>query len=203
MMRAMTITPQGVRIAFVTGLACLLAACASTRVQSTGQALAQPLCTAGGPSVSLSVLWGPQWRPDQKEPPLREAAALRGIEAFFRSQACVGPLAIHRVAVPGQPEALTDAQVLDMARAQGDAPDQVVLLTVRELGPKLIIGIPWLIEGGTEVIVESRVADARTGAALARLRTHWQKGGPFYIKGVKTLDQDMQTVLGLVFAAAP
>ncbi len=90
-----------------------------------------------------------------------------------------------------------------MARAQGDAPDQVVLLVVRELGPKLIIGIPWLIEGGTEVIVESRVADGHTGAALASLRTHWQQGGPFYIKGVKTLDQDMQTVLGLVFAAAP
>jgi hypothetical protein len=203
MMRAMNINTPGVRLTLACMLTCLLAACASTRVQSTGTPLAHALCPLGGPTVSLSVLWGPQWRPDQKEPPLREAAALRGIEAFFRSQACVGPLAIHRVAMPSPPEALTDAQVLDMARAQGDASDQVVLLTVRELGPKLIIGIPWLIEGGTEVIVESRVADGHTGAALASLRTHWQHGGPFYIKGVKTLDQDMQTVLGLVFAAAP
>jgi hypothetical protein len=31
----------------------------------------------------------PHWRPDQKEPPLREAAAQRGIEDFFAGLACM------------------------------------------------------------------------------------------------------------------
>lgn len=87
-----------------------------------------------------------------------------------------------------------------MAREAGDAPDTVILLVVRELGPKLLIGIPTLIEGGTEVVLEIRVTTQDSTTPVANFQTHWQKGGPFYIKGVKTLDADMQTVLGMVFS---
>jgi hypothetical protein len=185
--------------------ASLLAGCASTEVQTTGAPLAHPLCRPGSPTLSLSVLWAPDWRADQKEPPLREAAALRGIEAYFKAQPCVGTLAIHRIALPPQREQLTDAQVLALAptEAGGQGPDQLIFLVVRELGPKLTIGIPMVIAGGTEVVLEARATDAHTATSLAHTRTHWQKGGPFYIKGVKTLDQDMQTVLGLLFSAPP
>ncbi|MBI5634474.1 MAG: hypothetical protein HZA15_13470, partial [Nitrospirae bacterium] len=51
----------------------LLGGCASTQVEFTGAALKAPLCQTGAPPVATAFYWGPQWRPDQKEPDLREA----------------------------------------------------------------------------------------------------------------------------------
>lgn len=180
----------------------LFASCATTKIQSNGSPLQKPLCDAGNQSASVSVLWSTNWRPDQKEPQLREAAALRGIEKYFKAQSCIQTLAIHHIALPQQHEHLSDATILAMARETGDQPDKVIFLVVHELGPKLIIGLPTLIEGGTEVVLEARVTDPKSATSLANIRTQWQKGGPFYIKGVKTLDADMQTVLGTIFSGS-
>jgi hypothetical protein len=180
-----------------------LTGCASTQVQTKGQPMTRPLCEADAAKGSVSVLWGPVWRADQKEPPLREAAALKGIQAYFEAQACISPLHIRRVEIPVDYAQLNGPKLIDLAGAQGVDADRVVLLVVRELGPKLIIGIPTLIEGGTEVVLEAQVAERNSAKSLAQVQTHWQKGGPFYIKGVKSLDQDMRTVLGLLFDAPP
>lgn len=184
-----------------------LSGCASTTIDATGQALQAPLCgsiAASAPvsaTTSVAVLWGPLWRPDQKEPQLREAAALKGIQQFFAAQRCLTEVAIQRIAIPAQGERLSDAALLEAAKALAPQADKVVLITVRELGPKLRIGLPTLVEGGTEVVVAVRVVDARRHMSEAQLQTHWQKGGPFYVKGVKSLDQDMQAALASVFVA--
>ena len=151
--------------------------------------------------MAVAVLWGPSWRPDQKEPPLREAAALQGIQQFFATQRCLTDVAIQRITIPAQNARLSDAALLDMAKALAPHTDKVVLIVVRELGPRLRIGLPTLVEGGTEVMVEVRVVDARRRMSEAQVQAHWQKGGPFYVKGVKTLDQDMQAALASVFVA--
>lgn len=179
-----------------------LSGCASTTVESTGQAMQAPLCgsAAASASASVAVLWGPSWRPDQKEPPLREAAALRGIQQFFATQRCLTDVAIARIDIPAQ-GALSDAALLDKAKALTPHADKVVLIVVRELGPLLRIGLPTLVEGGTEVVIEVRVVDARRQVSEAQVQTHWHKGGPFYIQGVKTLDRDMQAALASVLAA--
>jgi hypothetical protein len=70
-----------------------------------------------------------------------------------------------------------------------------VLIVVRELGPKLLIGSPVLVEGGTEVVIEVRVLDGHTAESMANVRTHWQNGGALVVKGVGTLDQDMSAAL--------
>lgn len=44
--------------------------------------MSQNLCESEK-TVSATVLWGTRWRSDQKEPSLREAYALRGMEDFF------------------------------------------------------------------------------------------------------------------------
>lgn len=179
----------------------VLSGCASTTLRSDGSPLEGPICSATDKSNSVSVLWGAKWRPDQKEPPLRETAALRGIKTFFEAQKCPQGIAIHRIAIPDGHQSLSDADIVAMSTDQGDSADRVVVLIVRELGPKLIIGIPNLVEGGTEVVLESRVVDRQAVATIANLKTHWQKGGPFYIKGVKSLDLDMQTTLNAVFSS--
>lgn len=184
-----------------------LSGCASTTIDVTGQTLKAPLCgsASASASTSVAVLWGPLWRSDQKEPPLREAAALKGIQQFFATQRCLKDVAIQRIAIPAQAEPLSDAALLDMAKALTPHADKVILIVVRELGPKLRIGLPTLVEGGTEVVVEVRVVDAQRQAHPAQAQflaqVHWQKGGPFYVKGVKSLDQDMQAALASVFVA--
>lgn len=188
------------------GLFGALSGCASTTIESTGQPMPRPLCSSPSPAasdtpVSVAVLWGPWWRPDQKEPPLREAAALKGIQQFFAAQRCVTDLTIERITIPAQREQLSDTALLEMAKARSPHADKAILIVVRELGPKLRIGLPMLVAGGTEVVVEVRVVDAKRQATEATVQTHWQKGGPFYIKGVKTLDLDMQTTLASVFVA--
>ena len=62
----------------------LVTGCASTKVEMTGTPMKEPLCHAGKPAVSTLVYWGPKWRPDQKDPQRREAAALRGIQGFLK-----------------------------------------------------------------------------------------------------------------------
>lgn len=187
--------PLAKRWRLLAALAGCLAGCASTKVEGTGAPLAQPLCTSS--STRVSVMWAPLWRPDQKEPPLREAAAERGMARYVQSLPCAGSVRIHRLQQGEASVSLTAEEALALARAKGDEPDKVVLLTVRELGPKLFIGLPTLVEGGTEVVLEARVVQAHPLATLAAPRMHWQKGGPFYIKGVKSLDLDMQTALSL------
>jgi hypothetical protein len=187
------------RLALLAG-ACTLAACATTRVETSGTVLREPLCGVGGKPLSALVYWGPQWRPDQKEPPLREAAALRGIREFFGGLTCLSAVEIRRI--PGEPDAgiPADEQLLRQAGAASPAPDRVVLIVVRELGPRLFIGIPVVVEGGTEVVIDVRVLDVKAGAALAGTRVHWENGGTMVVKGVKSLDQDMAAALRVALA---
>jgi hypothetical protein len=74
-----------------------LVGCASTNVETTGATLRQPLCKPDQGKVSALVYWGPQWRPDQKEPERREAAALRGIESFFTNSECIAKVDVRRL----------------------------------------------------------------------------------------------------------
>jgi len=170
-----------------------LAGCASTRVESSGSPLKEPLCRAGAPTVATAVVWGTQWRPDQKEPALREAAALRGIEDFLGSTRCLAVTGVQRFPAGAEPPA--DAELLQRVAASPVRADRVVLIVVRELGPRLTIGLPVIVEGGTEVFIDVRVLDPAQAAPLASTRTQWRHGGSFVIKGVQTLDHDMSAAL--------
>jgi hypothetical protein len=37
--------------------------CASTKVETSGSGLKEPLCQAGAERLSVLAYWGPQWRP--------------------------------------------------------------------------------------------------------------------------------------------
>lgn len=182
-----------------------VAGCASTTVERSGQAPKEPLCRPGADVLSVQVYWGPQWRPDQKEPALRESAALRGIQDFLARADCLRAAGIDRLA-DGAPGGLpTDAQLLQRAASSAPPPQRVLLVVVRELGPRLLIGAPTLVEGGTEVVLDVRVLDVPLARSLADARIHWRHGGSFVIKGVRSLDQDMSAALRalLLPAAAP
>lgn len=172
-----------------------LTGCATTKIATTGTSMKAPLCRPGGDRIAVVSFWQPQWRPDQKEPELREAAAARGIEDFFSSIECVGEFEVRRLTNQGTNDKPSDEELLKLASTSTPGVDRVLLITVRELGPKLLIGIPVIVEGGTEAVLEIRAIDAHTSEPIADLKTHWKNGGVFVIKGVKTLPSDMKSAL--------
>lgn len=179
-----------------------LTGCASTKVETTGATMREPLCKAGAQKLSALVYWGPQWRPDQKEPERREAVALRGIESFLTNSECLARFDVRRLPGGSTAEVPPDEALLKQAFAAAPRVDKVLVIVVRELGPILRIGIPWIVEGGTEVVLELRLLDVPTSNAQANVRTHWWNGGTFVIKGVGSLDRDMSTALAAALTPA-
>ena len=178
---------------FALAALCLLVGCASTKVDTTGASLAKPLCQVGEQPIRTAIHWTPQWRPDQKEPLLREAAALRGIQSFVDRAGC--PAVTEMKRLPTQASPPDDESLQALAAKSSQSPERVVLIVVRELGPRITIGIPVIIQGQTEVLIDVRVLRIQPHESLARTQTFWRNGGIFVVKGVKTLDQDMSTAL--------
>jgi hypothetical protein len=171
----------------------LLVGCATTTVETSGAALPHPLCAPSESKLPVALYWEPQWRSDQKDPPVREALAKRGIEQFVAEHACLSVTELRRL--PAEAGIPGDGELLQMASKTVAKPERVVFVVLRELGPRLLIGVPVLIEGGTEVVIEVRVLDAASLQVLANFRTRWRNGGKFVIKGIKSLDKDMSAAL--------
>jgi hypothetical protein len=171
------------------------AGCATTKVETTGTSLKAPLCQSGGDRLTVVSFWQTKWRPDQKEPEARELAAERGIEDFFAKATCIARKELRRLTgnePAGQP---SDDELVRLASTSTPGVDRVLLINVLELGPKLQIGIPVIVEGGTEVLLEIRAIDAHTSLLIADFKTHWQNGGTLVVKGVKSLPSDMKAAL--------
>jgi len=177
-------------------LSTLVGGCVSTKVETSGVASSTTLCQSPGQGLSAIVLWGPIWRPNQKDVPLREEAARQGLEAFLASSGCFAKFHVKRLPGGGSAVVPADQELLSLASTMNPRPDRVVVITVRELGPivKLFNSLA-LVEGGTEVVLGLIVIDANTGASLAHIQTHWQNGGALVIKGVSSLPQDMNAAL--------
>lgn len=193
---------QTASLALMASVAMLLSGCASTKVSVTGLDAEQtryPLCPKETAKASIAVVWGTQWRPDQKEPLLREDAAQRGLVSYFSTLPCGPALSVQRLPAPFAVAGLREQEAFAKLPGLAKLANKVVMISVRELGPKLLIGLPTLIEGGTEVVLDVMVLDAKRGTKLAEFKTHWQHGGPFYIKGVKSLDEDLVSALKVSF----
>jgi hypothetical protein len=97
--------------------------------------------------------------------------------------------------LPDDLATLSDAQLLQLAGKYSPHPDRVVSIVVRELGPILEIGLPVIVKGGTDVAIEVRVLDTAAETTIVDAHTHWRNAGAFVVKGVKTLDHDMNEAL--------
>lgn len=170
-----------------------MAGCASTRVEISGAKLEHPLCASVNRPVKVVLAWLPQWRSDQKEPAVREDLAQRGIQGFLAQHRCLRATGLRRL--PSGSAMPSDAELVEMANGTAPRADLALLIVVRELGPTLAIGLPVPVEGATEVLVDVRALDVATTARLAVLRTSWRNGGPFVVKGIDTLDEDLTEAL--------
>lgn len=166
-------------------------ACSSTRVSISPLKPAHRVCQAPGEKLRVLVLWRPEWRADQKEPEKREAAAKVGIEDFFRAGRCFSSVQIERSDAAGIAAYLQSA-------GKPVGKEDYIHITVRELGPVVrVFSSLALLEGGTEVVLEIEILHAAAGDT-EKYRVHWQDGGPWKLKGVKTLAADMTAALTAV-----
>ena len=168
-------------------IAALLVAsgCASTRIELRPEGDLPSLCAPASGGGVTQVTWWPQWRADQKEPASREAMAEAGLRRVVMEGACLGTATFRRR--PASPPAAGEApaEIAGQPRAA-----RVLLVTVRELGPVLRLGSGAIVEGETNVVLELREVDPRTGDL--RLRSiDWRHGGPGVVKGVATLEDDI------------
>lgn len=140
------------------------------------------------------MLWGALWRSDQKEPLLRESMAKQGIEIFISETKCINVPAVDQITLDSQPPS---NQALIEQTAKYSA-NQLIFILVRELGPTIEIGIPSIIEGHTEVLLEVKVIDLSSNAVTNDSRVHWKQGGKFVIKSTKSLSEDMASALHVI-----
>ena len=167
--------------------AVVLGACVSTTTVQLVPSPQSPVCRS---TASALVLWAPQWRPNQKDVPEREAAAADGIAQFFAKSGCFASTTVQRVAQPSAPAV---AAALEQARLRHD---KAVVVTVHELGPMVKIGSSAaLVEGGTEVVLELAEYKLPALSVQRRFSVTWRDGGPGVLKGVTSLPQDIQAAL--------
>jgi hypothetical protein len=57
-----------------------------------------------------------------------------------------------------------------------------VLVVVRALGPRLLLGLPVLVKAGTEAVIDVLVLRPAVGELLPESRVEWRIGGRFVIK---------------------
>lgn len=146
------------------------------------------VCPKSKTTLPVRVTWETQWRANQKDKPAREQAIERGLEKYFAHSRCFRALSIQRAA---ERPLNQESKVLQ--------PGTISIL-VSELGPKLqILGSLWLLEGGTEVSFTIGLKSADPQDAVKSATVHSRHTGPWYIKGVKSLDEELATALRMAF----
>ena len=177
-----------------------LSGCATTQTFIHAVGSKPPLCQAqSGQEIAL-VLWGTAWRDNQKEPRLREEMASKAIAEFFSGRSCYAKATILRSIAGREAVTLSDVDALKFASTLPEKYSRVIMLRVEELGPLLIFYLsPILWEGGTEVVLRVRVLDTGASALDSDLAIHWKKTGAFVLKGTKSLEQDLQSALAVIF----
>jgi hypothetical protein len=165
-----------------------LAGCAATTsVHFSGTPPAGSLCQAPGQSLKALVLWDTRWRPDQKEPERREAAAEQGINQFLAHYDCYADAEVRR----------------GSAGAATPNVDRVLSINVRELGPVLkLFSSLALVDGGTEVVLDIAAREPKRAGSRDDFSIYWQNGGHGVVKGVATLPDDMEAALAAALKPA-
>lgn len=174
-----------------------LSACASAPPGAESFPVQAPLCA---PGVSLGkVVIAPltHWRPDQKEPEVREAIARKAIEAVAPAISCASSTKV--LAIAGD---TTSASALATAKAEGA--NTALFVRINELGPIAIISFPAVWSTWSDVKFTLDAVDLQTDASLRSIPHRRQKGGAFEVRGLGPLQAEMEAALrDVILGPAP
>jgi hypothetical protein len=176
----------------------LLASCAATTSLTLAPSPQTALCQRSPQRINAVVLWGTNWRVEQKDVTDRETAANNGIARFFQESGCFANVEIRRLSSSATPHEHAAAM------ANQATTDVALVVIVRELGPVLKLGSSAaLIEGGTEVVLDFVAYQARAATPPRAFSAHWQNGGPGVVKGVASLPADIESALAASLQPEP
>jgi hypothetical protein len=164
------------------------AGCASALPGAESFPVEAPLCA---PGVSLGrVVIAPltRWRPDQKEPQVREAIAQKAIEAVAPAISCATSVKVLDIAADGN-----SAEAL--AAAGAEKANTALLIHIDELGPIAILSFPALWSTWSDVKFTLDAVDVQTRANLRSIPHRRQKGGAFEARGLDPLQGEMEAAL--------
>lgn len=169
-------------------LLAITAACASTPPGAESFPVQAALCAPGASLGKTMIIPLTRWRPDQKEPEVREAIAQKAIEAIAPAISCASSVNVQGIAAEA---GSTDA--LAAARAEGAR--TAVLIHIDELGPIATLSFPAVWSTWSDVKFTLDAVDVRTGANLRSIPHRRQKGGAFEVRGLDSLQGEMEAAL--------
>lgn len=169
-------------------LAMTASACASGPPGAESLAAEAPLCASGVQLGKVVVAPLTRWRPDQKEPAVREAIAQRAIAAVLPATPCATSVRILPVAANAQAD-------VALATAKSEGASTLVLVRIDELGPVMTVSFPALWSTWSDVKFTLEAVDVKTGASLRSIPHHRQKGGAFESRGLEPLQGEMEQAL--------
>ena len=170
-------------------LACLaLLGCSTVDAATQATFGAPPLCAPGVAFGDVIAVPLTHWRTDQKERSVREAIAVRAIESALSATPCARSVQVVGIA----PDSEVAAR-LEEAKRQGA--QTALLVTVRELGPLLILSLPVLFSTWSDVQIDVEAIDLANDRSVLRLTHHRKVGGPFVVRGVAALQGELEIAL--------
>lgn len=174
---------------FVGSLFVVLAAgCASAPPGAENFPVQAPICA---PGVSLGkVVVAPltRWRSDQKEPAVREAIAIKAVEAVAPAITCASSVKVLGVAA--------DAKFAEeLSTAKAGSADTALFIRIDELGPIAIMSFPALWSTWSDVKFTLDVVDVQSGTTLRSIPHRRQRGGAFETRGLDPLQAEMEAAL--------
>jgi hypothetical protein len=174
--------------------------CSTIRVNTYAAGMKPPLCQSDIANQKILVLWGTAWRSDQKEADRREQIASVAIPRFFNSTSCYGSATVQKSIDGRDGISMSDSQILKSDIVVSGKFQKIVVLRLEELGPTLMFYLsPILWQGSTKVSLRIRVLDVATSSLDSDVAMHWEKGGAFVIRGVKSLEDSLTAALASVF----
>lgn len=175
--------------------AVVLTACASAPPGAQSVAPQAALCASGVSLDKVAIAPLTRWRIDQKEPEVREAIALKAIEAVAPSISCAASANVLSISADANAAA-------KLAEAKAGGATTVLFIRVDELGPIAILSFPALWSTWSDVKFTLDAVDVASGKVLRSIPHHRQKGGAFEVRGLDPLQAEMELALKDVILGA-
>ena len=181
-----------------TAVAVLLAAaagCASAPLGAESFPSQAPLCEPGIALGKVVIAPVTRWRPDQKEPAVREAIAQKAIEAVAPTISCATSVSVL-------PIAANSTSATALATARKDGAKTVLFVRIDEVGPIAVLSFPALWSTWSDVKFTLDAVDVQTNANVRSIPHRRQKGGALEVRGLGPLQGEMEAALKDVILGA-
>lgn len=172
----------------IVAVAIAAASCATAPPPVDAPPAQAALCSPGVSLGKVVIVPLARWRADQKEPEVREAIAMRAIEAVAPTITCAESVKVMPIALESQAEAR-------LVQARLDSANTAILIHIDELGPIAVLSFPTLWSTWSDVKFTLDAVDVASGQAARSIPHHRREGGAYEARGLDPLQGEMERAL--------